>query len=123
MAIDGNPGDRPDRIPGHPGQHIEAQSITLKSHDGQHKVTLAAMTDGVGLWVEGPAGRLIAINSMTGQRPAIEFYASQASSSVPYAFSLDDDGEAVIQIPAGSRTENVRMVKLRDLLALLEAKA
>ena len=102
-------------------KHIEAETITLRSGCGRHKLTMAATPTGVGIWIDGPEGRMLAINSVDNQPVAVEFYKLPYKGSMPaLAISLDCDGRPVVQ--TADNVGGPDCVKMHDLFALLGVK-
>jgi hypothetical protein len=90
-------------------------SITLRSPNGKHKLTLQATDRGAGLWIEhdGHRGPMVAIYSLDDQN-GIGFYAA-GSKAGPMAIALGVDAKGEGGIQLRDSKGNVRWLTPRDV--------
>jgi len=79
--------------------HIEAKSITLKSDDGKHSLTIQSHDTGVGLWVRNEEKKTYAY-LYSGKVHGPNISLGNEKGADPIALCLDDAGSPWIQIAA-----------------------
>ena len=99
--------------------HIEARSITLKSDDGKHSLTIQSHDTGVGLWVRNEEKRTYAyLYSGKSQGPNVAI--GNEKGADPIALCLDDSGSPWVQVAADGK---FNAIEAEDLLEVGKGKA
>lgn len=104
-------------------EHIEAQSITLRSPDGKRTISLQANNDIVGIWLgEGSTdGPLVAIYTEKGQT-CVGIYGADEKKAINIGLSVEEGtGEPFIQLYS-NKTDKVINLTMDDLQKLLPGK-
>ncbi len=91
--------------------HIEARSITLKSADGKHSMTLQSHDTGVGLWVRNEEKRTYAyLYSGASQGPNISL--GNEKGADPLAIQMGADGLPWVQIAVNGKFRAIESQEL-----------
>ena len=75
---------------------ITARQIDIKAKDGKGSITMMAMDNGAGIWLDDGRGNMVAIYSIPGQGPVIGFGKQNHEDSngwkgFPMALSMSDN--------------------------------
>lgn len=79
-------------------RHIEAQSISLRSPDGKHKMHFEANSEIAGMWLEPKEGGLVAIYTQyEAKQVCIGIYDADRAPGIQFGLALTAEGKPFIQ--------------------------